>query len=170
MKEKWKIAMDERDTRNRHKIFVYGSNEAGRNGKGSALHAKKYYGAETGIGRGRTGNAYAIPTKDSNLKVLPLDVIWRYVGDFIHYAESHSELEFFVVAIGTGLAGYSHAQIAPMFKYAPPNCELPPEWVAINKLNEIKRLDSSDEYGTDDRFNLEAKSSHDMSNNNGRSS
>ena len=32
-----------------------------------------------------------------------------------------------------------------------------------SKLSEIKRLDSSDEYGTDERFNLEAKSSHDLS-------
>lgn len=155
--------MEEREARNRHKIFVFGSNEAGRHGKGSALHAKRYYGAETGMTRGRMGNAYAIPTKDCFMNTLPLNTIRRYVTDFIHYAESHPELEFFVVAIGTGLAGYKHEDIAPMFVNAPGNCELPPEWIAINKLSKIKRLDSSDEYGTDERFNLEAKSSHDLS-------
>ena len=45
-------------------IFVFGSNEAGRHGKGAALAAKLQYGAVYGVGRGRTGNAYAIPTKD----------------------------------------------------------------------------------------------------------
>lgn len=133
MKEKWKPAMEEGDTRNRHKIFVYGSNEAGRNGKGSALHAKKYYGAKNGVGFGRMGNAYAIPTKGHDLKVLPPGIILSYVQFFLLYAENHPELEFFVVAIGTGLAGYSHEQIAPMFKNATPNCELPPEWTEINK-------------------------------------
>ena len=49
-------------------IFVFGSNLAGRHGKGAALHAKKFYGAEYGVGVGPTGNAYAIPTKDSDLK------------------------------------------------------------------------------------------------------
>ena len=43
-------------------IFVFGSNLAGRHGAGSALHAAKRYGAQRGIGEGRTGDAYAIPT------------------------------------------------------------------------------------------------------------
>jgi len=137
MKEKWKLAMEKRDTRNRHKIFVYGSNLAGRNGAGSALHAKKYFEAKNGVGFGRTGNAYSIPTKDSSLNPLSLKTIREYVTEFLRYASEHPELEFFVVAIGTGLAGYSHEQIAPMFKYAPPNCELLPEWIRINNNGKV---------------------------------
>lgn len=148
---------------NRHKILVYGSNLAGRNGRGSALHAKKYYGAKNGVGFGPTGNAYAIPTKDEHLKVLPLNTIRRYVADFLNYARQHPELEFLVVAIGTGLAGYKHEDISPMFMYAPDNCELPPEWVAMTMLSRIKLKDTSDLYGTPERFNLEAKSSHELS-------
>ena len=45
-------------------IFVFGSNLAGRHGKGAALHAKLHYGAIVGRGVGRQGNSYAIPTKD----------------------------------------------------------------------------------------------------------
>ena len=133
MKQKWKIEMEERYKRNRHKIFVFGSNLAGRHGKGSALAAKKYYGAKTGVGFGRTGNAYAIPTKDSDLRSLPLKTIREYVTEFLRYASEHPELEFFVVAIGTGLAGYKHEDIACMFKDAPDSCELPPEWIEINR-------------------------------------
>jgi hypothetical protein len=132
MKEKHKIEMEERYRKSRHKIFVFGSDLAGRHGAGSALHAKKYHGAETGMWRGRTGNAYAIPTKDAHFNTLPLYKIWRFVEDFISYAKQHPELEFFVVAIGTGLAGYKHEDMACMFINAPSNCELPPEWIEIN--------------------------------------
>ena len=56
-------------------IFVFGSNEAGRHGKGAALHARQHYGAKYGVGFGRTGDAWAIPTKDAQLRTLPLDRI-----------------------------------------------------------------------------------------------
>lgn len=132
MKEKSRVAQEKRRVAAAHKIFVFGSNLAGRHGAGSALHAKKYFGAQTGMWRGRTGNAYAIPTKDAHFNTLPLYKIWHFIEDFINYAKQHPELEFFVVAIGTGLAGYKHEDMAGMFKDAPSNCELPPEWIEIN--------------------------------------
>lgn len=109
-------------------IFVFGSNLAGRHGKGAALHARQHHGAINGFGHGRMGNAYAIPTKDENIRTLPLDSIRRYVAIFVAYAKNHPELRFQVTAIGTGLAGYKHEDIAPMFKGAPSNCRLPDEW------------------------------------------
>jgi hypothetical protein len=109
-------------------IFVFGSNLAGRHGKGAALHARHYYGAKYGIGEGPTGHAYAIPAKDAKLRTLPLERIEDYVKLFLAYAEGHPELMFRVTAIGTGLAGYRHEDIAPMFARAPANCRLPDEW------------------------------------------
>jgi hypothetical protein len=109
-------------------IFVFGSNEAGRHGKGAALHARRHYGAEYGVGFGRTGDAWAIPTKDAQLRTLPLERVRQYVEQFLAYANEHPELTFKVTAIGTGLAGYRHEDIAPMFAHAPPNCRLPDEW------------------------------------------
>src|SRR5690349_9268275 len=109
-------------------IFVFGSNEAGRHGKGAALDARRHYGAEYGVGFGRTGDAWAIPTKDAELRTLPLERIEHYVRQFLAYAEQHPELMFKVTAIGTGLAGYRHEDIAPMFARAPTNCRLPDEW------------------------------------------
>lgn len=114
-------------------IFVFGSNLAGRHGKGAALTARNEYGAQYGVGRGRTGNAYAIPTKDGKIKTLSLESIRHSVAEFLGYARQHPELSFLVTAIGTGLAGYSHEQIAPMFDGAPSNCTLPPEWSALSK-------------------------------------
>lgn len=109
-------------------IFVFGSNLAGRHGKGAALEARLSYGAEYGKGIGPTGRAYAIPTKDRYLKTLPLDRIKFYVDNFLAYAANHPQLTFNVTRIGCGLAGYTNAQIGPMFKDAPANCHLPDEW------------------------------------------
>lgn len=114
-------------------IFVFGSNLAGRHGKGAALHAKRHHGAEYGVGWGPTGGSFAIPTKDENLRTLPLDEIHEYVAGFLVYALARPHLRFMVTAIGTGLAGYTHEQIAPMFRGAPTNCKLPTEWQAILK-------------------------------------
>lgn len=103
-------------------IFVFGSNLAGRHGKGAALTAKKKYGAESGVGVGRTGNSYAIPTKDGDLKVLDLNTIHIFVSEFILYAKRNPDLTFRVTNIGCGLAGYKPEQIAPMFEGHPSNC------------------------------------------------
>lgn len=74
------------------------------------------------------GMAYAIPTKDENLMTLPLDAIQDFVQKFITYAQCHTEMQFFVTRIGCGLAGYTDREIAPLFKEAPANCELPHGW------------------------------------------
>ena len=109
------------------KIFVFGSNLAGAHGAGAALEAKIRYGAKTGQGVGLQGWSYAIPTKDRNIKTLPLADISLHVSNFTRYAYLRDELQFFITPIGTGLAGYSHEQIAPLFVRLR-NCEYPPEW------------------------------------------
>jgi len=109
-------------------IFVFGSNLAGRHGKGAALFALENYGAVYGKGIGRTGRAYAIPTKDGSLNVLNLKVIKTHVEAFIVYALANPDLTFLVTRIGCGLAGYDDSEIAPFFKNAPSNCTLPIEW------------------------------------------
>ena len=109
-------------------IFVFGSNLAGRHGKGAALTAVKEYGAKYGVGAGRTGNAYAIPTKDSYLRRLSLDEIEHFVKLFIIYAKKNKDLVFFVTKIGCGLAGYKEEDIKPLFIKSPSNCVLPSNW------------------------------------------
>lgn len=112
----------------KNEIFVFGSNLAGRHGKGAALTAFKQYGAIYGQGIGLQGSSYAIPTKDEQIKTLPLNKIRRYVEQFIKFARLNPEMTFKVTAIGTGLAGYDEKDIAPMFKDAPLNCILPVGW------------------------------------------
>lgn len=109
-------------------IFVFGSNLRGVHGAGAARQAFEQFGAEWGVGIGRTGNCYAIPTKGFSIQTLPLAAIHRYVNDFLAYAQLNPQLTFLVTAIGCGLAGYKHEQIAPFFLDAPPNCVMPSEW------------------------------------------
>lgn len=109
-------------------IFVFGSNLAGIHGAGSALHARKYYGALQTIGVGLQGHAYAIPTKDRFLRVLSLDTIRGYVDEFLVFARAHPEMQFKIVPIGCGLAGFRPVQMAPLFAKAPHNCSLPQEF------------------------------------------
>lgn len=116
-------------------IFVFGSNLAGRHGKGAAKCALENHGAIYGNGSGLQGRSYAIPTKDQNLRTLPLNDINEFVKIFLDFAEKSPELNFVLTRIGCGLAGYSDEQIAPMFRNAGINCELPKEWVKI--INEI---------------------------------
>lgn len=118
-----------------NKIFVFGSNIAGRHGAGAALYAKMYKGAVYGNGSGLQGNSYAIPTKDRFLRTLPLSDIADGISNFIKFAEEFHEFQFQVTNVGCGLAGYTSEQIAPLFKGYPPNCELSPEFQEI-----IKRL------------------------------
>lgn len=117
-------------------IFVFGSNLAGRHGKGAALFARQKRGAVYGQGVGLQGSSYAIPTKDERISTLPLDRIEPYVREFIRFATERPDLSFQVTAIGCGLAGYSPEQIAPMFEGAPANCRLPDEFNAALGLTD----------------------------------
>lgn len=110
-------------------IFVFGSNLAGRHGKGAALEARKKHGAVTGCGVGIQGFSYAIPTKGRALEVLSLEQIRYYVAQFVAFATTHPQLTFRMTPIGCGLAGYSPKQIAPMFHGAPANVIMPGEFM-----------------------------------------
>jgi hypothetical protein len=110
------------------KVFVFGSNLKGIHGAGAAASAVKEYGAEWGVGEGRTGNAYAIPTKATPYKGRTLAEIRLSVNVFLGYAQAHPELEFLVTKVGTGLAGFTDEEMAPMFANAPSNCRFDPAW------------------------------------------
>lgn len=112
-------------------VFVFGSNLAGRHGKGAALWACQHRGAIYGRGVGPQGAAYAIPTKDRQLRVLPLATIRGHVDNFLGYARRRTDLRFEVTPIGCGLAGYRPDQIAPMFADAPANVILPDAFRAV---------------------------------------
>ena len=115
-------------------LFVFGSNTAGRHGKGAALEAHQVYGARKGVGEGFTGLCYAIPTKNGDLSIRTIEQIAESVRKFKWAAEASDmdddHLWYYVTPLGTGLAGYSHEEIAPLFEGVA-NCWLPDTWKPI---------------------------------------
>lgn len=141
---------------NQGEVFVFGSNYPhGRHGLGAAKLAVEKFGAVMGKGEGLYGQSYAIPTKDENIRTLPLSKIQYYVDRFYITCKYFQDKFFWVTAIGTGLAGLSAEQIAPMFEkfIALPNVALPREFVEIiyndNQPKLFDEHDSSILYGVD---------------------
>lgn len=117
-------------------IFVFGSNTLGLHYGGSAQAALLRYGAEMGVGVGRTGQSYAIPScvAPGGAEQQTLEAIQADVYGLIDYARENPELEFFITRIGCGVAGFTDEQIAPLFTDAvidELNFDLPEEWVAV---------------------------------------
>lgn len=101
-----------------YEVFVFGSNESGRHGKGAAKTALQW-GAKWGHAQGLSGNTYAIPTKDKTITItLPLWRIKRYADTFTTFAFKNYEMKFLVTEIGCGLAGLNPDQVAPLFQKA----------------------------------------------------
>lgn len=99
-------------------IFVFGSNQNGRHGKGAAKTALGW-GAKWGQAEGLQGRTYGIPTKDASVRrTLSLDEIRPYIDRFIEFAKESPDLVFLVTEIGCGLAGYKPKDIAPLFERA----------------------------------------------------
>jgi len=89
-------------------VFVFGSNRAGRHGKGAARYAREVFGARPGQGEGLQNSARALPTKDEKLRTLLAIHVYR----FLSHAQTHADTDFRVTAVGTGLAGYGHKENA----------------------------------------------------------
>ncbi len=106
-------------------IFVFGSNLRGMHGGGAAYVAYRKFGAVMGQGVGLQGQSYAIPTMQGGV-----ETIRPYVDEFITFARQHPELTFLVTRIGCGIAGFTDADIAPLFlqAHAVRNIVLPPGW------------------------------------------
>lgn len=109
-------------------VFVFGSNLAGLHAGGAAKFALDRKGAIWGKAYGRQGDSYAIPTKRDFDRPLEVWQVKVYVDFFLEHARQMPDNKFFVTRVGCGLAGFTDEQIAPMFRGAPDNCRMPPEW------------------------------------------
>ena len=112
-------------------IFVFGSNKAGRHGRGAAKFAMEQYNAEYGVGEGLTGYSYAIPTKGHNLEAMPFSEIDAAICRFIQHAKNAPQDSYELTPIGTGLAGHSKRDVWAVLKREglPRNVFLSSTWV-----------------------------------------
>lgn len=112
-------------------IFVFGSNLAGRHGKGAAKFALDHHGAIYGQGEGLQGNSYAVPTKDENLAPLAKPALDRSISTFVFFARDNPEMKFALTPIGCGLAGNSKRDVWEILRHyaLPENVYLTSTWV-----------------------------------------
>lgn len=82
-------------------------------GGGAARLASLKFGAVWGQGVGLQGESYAIPTMQGGV-----ETIRPYVDEFIGFARQHPRMTFLVTEIGCGIAGFTPAEIAPLFEAA----------------------------------------------------
>ena len=113
------------DSLAKNEIFVFGSNLQGMHAGGAARAAVEKFGAIMGQGVGLQGQSYAIPTMQGGV-----NTIKPYVDEFIRFADCHPEMTFLVTRIGCGIAGFTDAEIAPLFAGAVnmENIHLPQEF------------------------------------------
>ena len=122
-----------------NQIFVFGSNKAGRHGKGAAKTALGW-GAKFGQASGIQGRTYGIPTKNASItKTLKLEEIQRYVTEFINYAKQHPDKTFLVTEIGCGLAKLKVKDVALIgFKLPVVTTSIPiTSWLVVLLLTSV---------------------------------
>jgi hypothetical protein len=112
-------------------IFVFGSNLDGYHGGGAALYAHRALGAVWGVGEGRTGDTYALPTKGHGFSDMTLAQIEVHVARFLDHARENHDTKFALTPVGTGLAGHAKRDIwAILEKHGlPRNIYLTSTWV-----------------------------------------
>jgi len=121
-------------------VLVFESNLGGQHGRGVSLLAEKCHGAVDGKGWGHHGNAYGIPTLDSEMVPLTRGVLVNYVQSFLKYATVHPQLRFRVTAFGYGNPNIGMGEIVEMFRQAPRNCLLPGRWMEMLGRLDVVRL------------------------------
>ena len=134
-----------------NEIFVFGSNAQGLHNKGSALTAKKLFGAIQGKSTGLQGRSYGICTK-AHWKLkrsIPLSDITNQLLELANVCKSMPNTTFYLTKIGCNNAGYTEKEIAeclfnalffsitstPTIKCIPPNLIIPEDFYII--LNQI---------------------------------
>lgn len=103
-----------------NQVFVFGSNTNGYHNGGAAKQAVEW-GAIYGIGVGRQGQTYAIPTLGSDFTKLPLETITYHLLKLVCDASQEPQTEFLLTKIGTGIAGFTEEEIESIMPTLPSN-------------------------------------------------
>lgn len=111
-------------------VFVFGSNVMGRHDGGAARLAEELYGAQRGVGEGPTGRCYALPTVGPGFVRLPLAEVAEAAARFLAHARLCPHTTFWLTPVGCGIAGFTPAEIAPLFRDAPLNVRVPEEFLS----------------------------------------
>lgn len=109
-------------------VFVFGSNLAGRHGKGAALQARVKFGAKAGVGEGLTGQTYAFPTLGHRLEKRSMEDLAASRDRLYDTCRAYPQKRFLLTKVGCGLAGYEESAMRELFRGAPGNVVMPEGW------------------------------------------
>ena len=112
-----------------NQIFVFGSNLNGNHAGGSARLAQEKFGAEEGVGEGLTGQCYAFPTLDTNMKKVTKKALEASRDLLYKIAEENKDKQFLLTKVGCGIAGFTEDDMKAIFKGdKPSNVVMPAGW------------------------------------------
>ncbi len=115
-----------------NQVFVFGANDYGEHGGGSAGYAHRAGWAKWGVGagfqHGPNGMSYGIVTvhRGGEMCSTSLVQIRKNVREFFRFAKAHSALQFIVCPLGENLAGWTREDIEAhvwdrVERFIPPN-------------------------------------------------
>lgn len=111
-----------------NEVFIFGSNLAGRHGKGAAKTALNKFGAIYGVGEGPQGQSYAFPTLDWNLNQLSTERLKTSSALLFAVTQCWYWKKFYLTDVGCGLGGYSPEYMKQFFTKLPSNVTKPEGW------------------------------------------
>ena len=110
----------------RCEIFVFESTLEGEHTEGNAKIAYERFGAEWGVGNGRRGQTYAIPTNFMSVE----EDFEPFVQDFIEYVKAHPDNRFILPRMECTGAEFYEKDIIPLFEecFDLPNVQMSHAW------------------------------------------
>jgi len=135
-------------------IFVFGSNLNGNHAGGAAKLAQEKFGAQEGIAEGLTGQSYAFPTLDKEMKKVTKKALKASRDLLYKCAEKDPTKQFILTKVGCGIAGFTEDEMKEIFKgESPSNIIMPAGWKIVRGYKAfdkgLKCRDYQYEFGKD---------------------
>ncbi|MGE3849870.1 MAG: hypothetical protein AB7I01_23505 [Gammaproteobacteria bacterium] len=112
--------------------FVFGADLSGDFAGPTASVAQKHFRADSDIGVGPSGGAYAIPYRDSAGALLGFGALSPHIQGFLAHARAHPEEVFLVARFGCEPGALGDVDMARQFTHLPPNVLLQGLWQRAN--------------------------------------
>ena len=117
-------------------IYVFNSQLTMAGDSASAQTALTFFGALGRIGRGWSGQSFALPMRDAQHRTLRLDQIDHYIHDFKIYTVHHPQFEYYIADLNDSIQAIdiAHAVIRCFIGISDNVC-FPATWQSIIDSN-----------------------------------
>ena len=116
------------DSQTLEPTYVFGADMSGDFSQHSAANARRMFGADSEIGSGVSGHAYAIPYRDADGQAMSFATLSTHVAAFLSYARARPQEQFLIARFGCETGASDDVTMIRHFSHLPPNCQLPGLW------------------------------------------